>query len=221
MFGFLILCSKQGFGFWCETHLISTPSSKHPLSVYWLGTGGLPKKFTILFKKFNPNTVSSQLTFTVTSRGSKHFPSTVSVTKHGIELLKISVLNRRHRPVASSSRAATGSSIDMRKTFALLSIFNARLLQMRRNLSSSIGSSPFPLFSFPRWSVNVPLKYTTQPELEQQRWGGSDFHYIRLLIKTFICYSIRLPTKRNQTAFKFFHSRQFGCTNTSFKNRGK
>ena len=135
------------------------------VTFYWLllGTEGLPKNFTILFNKFNPNTVSSQFTFTVTCRGSKHFPSTVSETKHGNELLRISALNRRHKPVASSRKLATGSSMDTRKTFALLSIFNAKLLHMRRNLSSSIGLSLFSSLSFPRWSVNVHLKDTIQP----------------------------------------------------------
>lgn len=133
------------------------------LTFYWLGTDGLPNMFTILFNKFKPNTVSSQFTLTVTCRGSKHLPSTVSETKHGIELLRISALNRRHRPVASSRKLATGSSMDTKKMFALASIFSAKLLQMRRNLSSSIGLSFFSSFNFSRWSLNVHLKNTVQP----------------------------------------------------------
>ena len=100
----------------------------------WVGEGST-KKLTTLFNKFKANTVSSQFTLTDTSSGSEHLPSMVRVIKQGFEVLKISLLKRKHKPDASSSLAAIGISTDTRKRFALLSIFNARLLQISRNMS--------------------------------------------------------------------------------------
>jgi hypothetical protein len=109
-------------------------------------TGGSAKKLTILFKKFKPNTVSSQLTFTETINGSEHLPSTVTVIKHGMELLKISLLKRKHKPDASSRLEATGKSTDTRERLALLSIFSAKVSHITRNVSSV--KEVLSLFSF-------------------------------------------------------------------------
>lgn len=118
-------------------------------------TDGSTKKLTTLFKKFKPNTVSSQLTFTETINGSEHLPSTVTVIKHGMELLKISLLKRKHKPDASSRLAATGISTDTRERFALLSIFSANVSHITRNLSSV--KELLSLFSSRMWSLKVQL----------------------------------------------------------------
>lgn len=115
------------------------------------------KKLTILFNRFKPNTVSSQLTLAETFNGSEHFPSTVMVIKQGTELPKISLLNRKDKPDASSNLAATGISTDTRKIFALLSIFDARLSHITRYLSFSNKLSSVSLSTSPRWSVKVQL----------------------------------------------------------------
>lgn len=125
------------------------------IQTYEWVTGGSAKKLTILFKKFKPNTVSSQLTFTEVINGSEHLPSMVTVIKHGMELLKISLLKRKHKPDASSRLEATGKSTDTRERLALLSIFNAKLSHMTRNVSSV--KELLSLFSFRMWSLNVQL----------------------------------------------------------------
>jgi hypothetical protein len=117
-----------------------------PIRTYEWVTGGSAKKLTILFKKFKPNTVSSQLTFTETINGSEHLPSTVTVIKHGMELLKISLLKRKHKPDASSRLEATGKSTDTRERLALLSIFSAKVSHITRNVSSV--KEVLSLFSF-------------------------------------------------------------------------
>lgn len=115
------------------------------------------RKLTILFNRFRPNTVSSQLTFTNTFNGSEHLPSAVMVIKQGIELLRISPLNRKHKPETSSCLAEIGMSTDTREKFALLSIFNARLSQTNRKLSFTNALSPLSLLSSPMWSTKVKL----------------------------------------------------------------
>lgn len=118
---------------------------------------GSTRKFTILFNRFKPNTVSSQLTLMVTFNGSEQLPSIVMVIKQGMELLKISLLKRKRKPDASSRLEATGISTDTRKRFALLSIFTAKLLQITRNLSFVSELSPLSLFISLMWSVKVHL----------------------------------------------------------------
>lgn len=129
------------------------------LNSSYMGSEGSAKKFTILFSRFKPNTVSSQLTLTDTFSGSEHFPSTARVIKQVIELLKISLLNRKRKPDASSRLAETGMSTDTRTTFALLSIFNARLSHSTRNLSFTNKPSPLSSLSTLMWSMNVQLLY--------------------------------------------------------------
>lgn len=109
------------------------PTSEYTISIIYLA--GSAKIFTILFKRFRPNTVSSQLIFTDTFSGSKHVPSREREIKQGNELLKSSPLNRKHKPEASSRLAETGMSTDTRKRFALLSIFRVKPSQMTRNWS--------------------------------------------------------------------------------------
>lgn len=92
-------------------------------------------KLAILFNRFKPKTVSSQLILTVKFRSSLHLPWTVMVIKRGISLLKILLLNLKRRPVASSSVLATGKSTDTRCRFELLSTFSVIDSQMVRNLS--------------------------------------------------------------------------------------
>lgn len=96
---------------------------------------GSTMKLAILFNRFKPKTVSSQLILTVIFRTSVHLPSTVIVIKRGISLLKILLLNLNRRPVASSSEFATGKSTDTRCRFELLSTFSVIHSQMLRNLS--------------------------------------------------------------------------------------
>ena len=115
------------------------------INTYEWAADGSAKKLTTLFKKFKPNTVSSQLTFTETINGSEHLPSTVTVIKQGMELLKISLLKRKHNPDASSRLEVTGRSTDTRERFALLSIFSAKVSQITRNLSSV--TELLPLFN--------------------------------------------------------------------------
>lgn len=122
----------------------------------WVGEGST-KKLTTLFNKFKPNTVSSQFTLTDKSSGSEHLPSTVRVIKQGFEVLKISLLKHKHNPDASSSLAAIGISTEAMKRFALLSIFNARLLQISRNLSFTNELSFLSLSDSLMWSMNVQL----------------------------------------------------------------
>lgn len=86
----------------------------------------------------------------------------VMVIKQGAEVLKSWLLNRKHKPVASSRFAATGKSTDTRWRFALLSIFNARFRQITRNLSSTNELSPLSLSNSLIWSVKVHLLYKTQ-----------------------------------------------------------
>lgn len=107
------------------------------------------KKFTILFNKFKPKTVSSQLTLTDTFSGSEHLPSTVRVIKQAAKLLRISLLNRNFKPDASSRSEATGISTETRKMFAFLSIFNAKLSHITRYLSLVNKLPPLSLFSSP------------------------------------------------------------------------
>lgn len=143
------------------------------LTSYLWAWEGSTEKFTILFRRFNPNTVSSQFTLTDISNGSEHLPSTVMVIKHGAEVLKILLLNRKHKPVASSSFAATGKSTDTRWRFALLSIFNARLRQITRNLSSTNELSPLSLSNSSMWSVKVHLlKKTQHYRIAKTEWEG-------------------------------------------------
>lgn len=124
---------------------------------------GSTKKFTILFNKFKPNTVSSQLTLTEMFSGSQHLPLTVIVIKHSFEVLKISLLNRKDKPDASSRFVAIGISTDTRKRFALLSIFNASFLQISRRLSVVTNElSSLSLFNSPMWSLKVQLFHMTQ-----------------------------------------------------------
>ena len=85
------------------------------------------------------------------------------VIKQGIELLKISLLNRKRKPDASSRLLETGISTDTRKRFALPSIFNARHLQITRKLSFTTRLSALSLFSSPMWSLNVQLLHV-KPE---------------------------------------------------------
>jgi len=86
------------------------------------------------------------LTFTEAINGSEHLPSTVTVIKHGMELLRISLLKHKHKPDASSRLEATGKSTDTRERLALLSIFNAKVSHMARNVSSV--KELLSLFSF-------------------------------------------------------------------------
>lgn len=115
---------------------------------------GSVKKFTTRFNKFRPKTVSSQLTFTDNVSGSEHLPSTVIVSKQGIELLNISPLNRNRNPDASSRLVPTGMSTDTRKRFALLRTFEAKPSHITRKLSFVAGST---LLSSSTWSVNEHL----------------------------------------------------------------
>lgn len=93
--------------------------------------------------------------------GSQHLPLTVIVIKHSFEELKISPLNRKHKPDASLRFEAIGISTDTRNRFALLSIFNARLLQISRNLSV-VTNEPSSLFDSPMWSLKVQLLHIMQ-----------------------------------------------------------
>ena len=90
---------------------------------------------TTLFRRFRPNTVSSQFTLTVRSSGSEAGPSATTVIRQGFKVLRTSLLNRQHRPEASSMLKVTGMSMDTRWTLALLSTFDARLWATRRFLS--------------------------------------------------------------------------------------
>lgn len=97
---------------------------------------------TTLFRRFRPNAVSSEFTLAVRSSGSEICPSARMVIRQGFEVLRISLLNRQHKPEASSMLKVTDISIETKWKLALLSIFDARLWAIRRFLSvcSSLSS---------------------------------------------------------------------------------
>src|SRR4051812_34193691 len=53
---------------------------------------------TTLFRRFRPNAVSSEFTLTMRSSGSEVCPSATMVIRQGFEVLRISLLNRQHKP---------------------------------------------------------------------------------------------------------------------------
>nr|GEY93846.1 AP-3 complex subunit beta-A [Tanacetum cinerariifolium] len=131
-------------------------------------------------KVIRPKTVSSQLIFTDALRGSKHLPSSVTDIRQGNVLLRISPLNRKHKPDASFRFASTGIFTDTRYRFALLSIFDAKLWHIMRNESFD----PSPSLSVVLCNIQVFAKVMPSlfaPNFEDFFISSSDAYQVKAL----------------------------------------